>query len=786
MLLSALCLLASAAAVTSKGLPDIPLIKPGDLTAKEVTQGAFIVQLKNGASAKRLGRRAAHEKFHKRASLGLDYTVRTEFTNENLFYGVSIQLNQNKTTAEVQAVLSDIPEVQAVWPIRMVAKPTPAAVGNFSTFDVSQSSSVAGQWTPADDSPVLPLIKGANVLSTHQMADVDKLHAMGIKGKGIKVGVVDTGIDYRHPSLGGGFGPGFKVAGGYAFVDDNWNGRGVPIESPDPIATCSNNAHGSHTSGIIGMQDPADMGFGLSGVAPEATLYMYKVFSCAYSSTPDDIVMKGMIKAVEDGVDVISMSLGFTSYFVANSPYTDLIKSIIGQGVGIVVSNGNAGELGIYAESSPADGDGVIAVGSVTNKQFPILYTAEDSTGASFQYGSVWPLDTPDLKVYYHGSECTYNAVCIIITMWQSVLTDVYRGSNTTVVIAETGTCALGSQMSGASAFGIKYLIAATAERLDPSPFGQDIELQIPFPSVATVVVTPAVGAQLIKNIQADPSYTIKFNSSAAGTMDLVTGGLMSNFSSFGPSWDSLSVKPTLSAPGGKILATWPLGPSGGYAIISGTSMAAPFVAGAYALVKSQFPNLSVAQIGNLLQSTSTPMSYVYDKSILSTVAHQGAGMVNPYKAITYGTLVSPSQINLGDLDDFQRTAQTITITNKATSGKKVFEITHQGAGYAELFPYPDLLDPNSWNQLGQPQFATYATARFSQTRITVHAGETLEFRAYITQPKLTAEQIAKTPIISGFFQLTSDSETHTIPYVGVPYSRQDESGFDTSVYTWS
>jgi hypothetical protein len=214
--------------------------------------------------------------------------------------------------------------------------------------------------------------------------------------------------------------------------------------------------------------------------------------------------------------------------------------------------------------------------------------------------------------------------------------------------------------------------------------------------------------------------------------------------------------------------------------------MATPFVAGCFALLKSQRPGLSVAELVSLLQSTSTPIPYVYDNSILSTVVHQGSGMVNPFKAITYDTMVSPSEIRLGDLDDFTRTPQTIRITNKATSGKKIFEISHHGAGYVEVFPYPELLDPTHWNALGQPQFSTYATARFSQPRITVHAGETLEFRAYITQPQLTAEQLAKTPLISGFIQLTSDTEIHTIPYVGVPYSRKKQNALDTSIFKYS
>lgn len=114
--------------------------------------------------------------------------------------------------------------------------------------------------------------------------------------------------------------------------------------------------------------------------------------------------------------------------------------------------------------------------------------------------------------------------------------------------------------MSGASAFGVQYLLAYNLESVDPSPFGQDIELQIPFPSVATIVVKSDVGAKLVKNVQADQSYNLSFTSPAASSMELVTGGMMSNFSSFGPSWDTLLVKPTLSAPGGKILSTYVVG----------------------------------------------------------------------------------------------------------------------------------------------------------------------------------------------------------------------------------
>jgi subtilisin family serine protease len=79
------------------------------------------------------------------------------------------------------------------------------------------------------------------------MGGIDKLHALGIKGKGIKIGVVDTGVDYRHPAIGGGFGPGYKIAGGASFLTDD----GQIANSADPLTTCYGGGHGTHVSGMF-------------------------------------------------------------------------------------------------------------------------------------------------------------------------------------------------------------------------------------------------------------------------------------------------------------------------------------------------------------------------------------------------------------------------------------------------------------------------------------------------------------------------------------------------------
>lgn len=107
--------------------------------------------------------------------------------------------------------------------------------------------------------------------------------------------------------MGAGFGPGFKIAGGWAFTDDN----GASINSPDPLTICYGGGHGTHVAGIIGMT-PAPDQFNIAGVAPEAKLYMYRAFGCD-AKGGSDAILASMLKAQSDGVDIVSMSLSVGS-----------------------------------------------------------------------------------------------------------------------------------------------------------------------------------------------------------------------------------------------------------------------------------------------------------------------------------------------------------------------------------------------------------------------------------------------------------------------------------------
>ncbi|KAH8812930.1 peptidase S8/S53 domain-containing protein [Xylogone sp. PMI_703] len=708
--------------------------------------------------------------FHKRAA-HIDYSVRKEFTNRKLFYGLSITVNQDSSSSEVESQLLDIPDVVSIWPVYLVKAPT--LPGLTSSGATPTSKKVAN--IVSNNVTDLPRVTGdLDVASALEMTGVDKVHALGIKGKGVKIGIIDTGIDYRHPSLGGGFGPGHKVEGGYAYVQDFYDGNEDPIESPDPIATCFDGGHGTHVSGIIGMEDPEGVGFGLVGVAPEATIYMYRVFSC-FGISSTDILLSAMQRAASDGVDIVSMSWGENYFFQLSDPFAQMTSGLASLGIAPVVAAGNDGAAGVYYTSSPAIGVDAISVGSIANTKFPVTYKGVDSRGREFTYAAVWPIGaTEPLDVYLLTADSPLG--CDI-----SGLEDVASkvNVNTTVLLLEGTPCKTGDWVY----YGFKY-VALLNDIDNPDPFASEYWI---FPRAdedsEEFINLDASDSKIILSMYQKsggyPNYQWTFGDKTATTVkQSITGGLMSNYSTFGPPADTLALKPQISAPGGNILATWPLGYLGGYTIISGTSMATPYFAACYALVKSQFPTLGVKEILALLQTTATPVSTLTDKSILSTAVHQGAGLVNPYQAITFESTISPGELSIGDTGDYVNVPKNITITNNSDRSKS-YVISHVGAGYVEHFPYPDVLQPDSWYLYGQPQYSIYADASFSSTKILVNAGESATIQVYFSPP--SGIIASKNPIISGYIKITNNNDHFSVPYAGVPYSRLEQNYFDTS-----
>lgn len=171
------------------------------------------------------------------------YQLRHEFDASEIFSGISVSFHTDVDLESVRKANG----VKNAWHVTIVPPPEPVyGNGNSKVQSISRSS----QSTTGGSNTTLPNLRGVSGVNQPLLStNIQKLHDEGIRGKGVQIGIIDTGVDYRHPALGGGFGPGYKIAFGYDFVGDNYTGTGATMPGPDPLATCPSGGHGTHTLG---------------------------------------------------------------------------------------------------------------------------------------------------------------------------------------------------------------------------------------------------------------------------------------------------------------------------------------------------------------------------------------------------------------------------------------------------------------------------------------------------------------------------------------------------------
>ncbi|WP_019676096.1 S8 family peptidase [Arsukibacterium perlucidum] len=199
-------------------------------------------------------------------------------------------------------------------------------------------------------------------------------NSLSVTGHGINVAVLDTGIDYTHPALGGCFGAGCKVVAGYDFHN----------QDNDPM---DGDGHGTHVAGIIAAQTD-----NYSGVAPNVNLHAYKVLSDDGSGF-DTTIIAALEYALDpdgdpntdDAIDVINMSLGGTGD--ANDPLSRATNAAVAAGIIVVVAAGNNAGFGDIATSSPASAADAITVASTTKSDDLSYFSSkgESARGAALK-----------------------------------------------------------------------------------------------------------------------------------------------------------------------------------------------------------------------------------------------------------------------------------------------------------------------------------------------------------------------------------------------------------------
>ncbi|MEV7237052.1 S8 family serine peptidase [Streptomyces sp. NPDC051020] len=289
---------------------------------------------------------------------GMTLSVRRQYRNVVNGLLVEVPAGQTGRLAELPGVA----EVTEPVTYEMPERPTPVPKDVLAkAVDQVGHDARSGDAAPS----------GREIVTATDLTGVPQAHRRGYTGKGVTVGIIDSGIAYDHPALGGGGFPNAKVVGGYDFADEDAD----PYDDKFGPAA----GHGTHVAGIVAGEDTH-----IEGVAPDATLRSYRVFGTKNAPT-DAIVLAALDRAAADGVDVVNMSLGSTGNR-SSSVLSLSVNHLVDSGVPTVVANGN-GYAGPFNAAAPAVADGAIAVGSTYSSRYPFLaFTLDDGATAPVPY----------------------------------------------------------------------------------------------------------------------------------------------------------------------------------------------------------------------------------------------------------------------------------------------------------------------------------------------------------------------------------------------------------------
>ncbi|TCJ05283.1 S8 family serine peptidase [Cytobacillus praedii] len=469
-----------------------------------------------------------------------------------------------------------------------------------------------------------------------------------LTGKGVKVGIIDTGIDYTHPDLRVNYG------GGHDLVD----GDDDPMETN--AAEGEGTLHGTHVAGIIAANGK------IQGVAPEATIIAYRALGPGGSGTTEQVIA-AIDQAIKDKVDILNLSLG-NNVNGPDLPISMALNKAVEKGITAVTSSGNSGP-NHWTVGSPGTASKAISVGASTPSiHIPLLEISGQKLRLEPLQGSVdWEFNQSYEMVYGGLGK-------------KEELKDV-KGK---IVLVERGELTFTEKGLNAFESGAKAVVIYNNTK---GSFFGNLERELPIPVTA---LSKTKGEQLRKKLSKERIF--------ARTYIIEEKDILADFSSRGPVTSTWEIKPDIVAPGVAINSTVP----GGYLPLQGTSMAAPHVAGASALIKQAHPDWGPEKIKAALMNTAKPL--LNKKGKPYRTYEQGAGRIQMEKALKSNSLVMPASLQFGKFQLADRMHEHngyLTVENVSDSSLSYsFSIPHAENGLSWTFPFSFYLKPGEKKRL--------------------------------------------------------------------------------------
>ena len=421
----------------------------------------------------------------------------------------------------------------------------------------------------------------------------------GIDGTGIKVAVIDTGVDFNHPDLFG-WGSDGKVVGGYNFIQ----------EDQPPMDT---NGHGTQVTGVIAADGQA------VGIAPKAKILAYKVSEDG-EGVSSELIVRAIEKAIEDGADIINISLGVNK---TNAKIERAVNHALEKGIFVVTAAGNDGP-GFKTIGSPGRNFGSVTVGATYNNLTSSLVATLEVDEKPYtvipMVGSTKLEDPVIGKIIFGGFGKIENLKEIDV---ENTILIVERGSD-----VEGELLYFSIKENNAANAGAKALIVYNNR---PGIFlGELIHefMESEYkPQIPVVSIDREEGLEIIESIK---------NGNEATMHLFYNPDFVAHFSSRGPV-SPFYLKPEIVAPGAYINSTQN---NGGYNFTSGTSYAAPHVSGAAALLLQKNPELHHHEIKSLLLTTVKPVSDAYGQEF--SLHESGSGRLDIGNAYGAKLIITP------------------------------------------------------------------------------------------------------------------------------------------------